>query len=186
MQDYSELSYFQLKAECSKLGKSPKGTKDDLIARLNGEEVEEVKTESQNKEAVDRGEKIIKAQSPNPEQKPIDAKSPLHSERLDRLQLLKPDSRIRHAVDPEIYKEWVNNERLEVLKNKLDPIVAGKGKFDFVLKPNDGVFGVEFTGGVLGKNYTTLIDTDAQIVKQASFYFNSRLHSGKNGQISRI
>lgn len=185
MQDYSELAYFQLKAECSKKGLSSKGTKDELLARLNGEETE-VKDVSKEKESLDRGEKIIKAESPNPEQKPIEAKSPQHNERLDRLQLLKPDSRIRHAADPEIYREWVNNDRLEMLSNKLSPIAAGKGKYEFILKPNEGSFGVQFTGGVLGKNYTTLIDTDAQIVKQASFYFNSRLRSGTNGQVSKI
>ena len=195
--DYSELSFFELKTECKKQGLFAKGTKVELLKRLNGEN----STKEQQKEVVEkieRSEKKIEAPSPTPDVTSIEALQPYHNTRVNKLASFKPDVRLSNVPDPEFYKEWVNDERFEILDKKLSIIASGKGTWKFYLDPqlvqsqypnNDkvkpgsaGAYQVEFTGRLHGNQSTTLIDTDQQILTYAGYYFNNRYETGKNNQ----
>lgn len=169
--DYQEMTYFQLKAECKKQNLDSTGKKPELLARLG---------------VVDTSpalpEEDISAKLPEPEQSAPAIKTPTEEE----LQKFLPDATGIEPINPGKYQAWTNNERLAKLENKLSPIAAGKGRVEFLLDDEKGAYQVQFSGRPLGPISTTLIDTDQQIVKQAQFYFTARVAIGKNGQKSTI
>ena len=173
MPDYNEMAYFQMKTECKKQGLNAKGTKEQLLSRLNGEA--QAKTPEEPKPQ-------IKAPLPTTPKNPVIITEATEEE----LAQFLPKASHTPKIDTSKYKPWLTNERLQELENQIAPIASGRGKFRFDINHEKGAFQVEFSGGAAGLESTTLIDTDSQIVRRAQHYFTARLAQGGNGQKSRI
>jgi len=168
MSEFKDLPYYTIKKECTKRGLNSKGTKEVLLARLDGKE-----------EVVNAPEPEIKAELP--EKKEILEATP---EELS--QFLPNAVGVPKVNYDEKFGAWINSKRLQELENMLSPIAVGKGKFRFDLDHEGGAFTVEFSGGASGLECTSLIDVNARIVRRATQYFTARLAVGGNGQKSRI
>lgn len=171
MSTYTDMTYFELKSECAKQGKSSKGKKEELVYRLEGQTVK----------IPEPPEKEILANPPE-----LEGKKPATPNEDDRLGIFMPEAEFTQQRDTSAYADWLTSERLEKLAGRLDAESTGKGKWEYQLNYEKGSFQVEFDGRAIGKHGTTLIDTDNQIVKQAHYYFNARLAMGGNGQASRL
>ena len=164
---YNDLPYFALKQECKKKQISAKGTRAELLDRLNGVDVvESIKSEPVEPESVKST--IITQATP------------------EALSRFLPDMVSTPKIDVTKYAPWLTSERLTTLENKIAPIAAGKGSFKFDLNHKGAAYQCEFYGGASGPESTTLIDTDNQIVARAKHYFNARLAVGTNAQVSRV
>ncbi len=163
MEDYSSMSYYEIKAECKKLKLDSKGTKETLLARLG----------------VLPAEPEPEVLAPEPEKK-ILAATP------EDLNRFLPSSTGKPPVDNSKYAVWLTPERLNILENKIKPLAASRGKFRFNLDYEGSAFQVEFSGKGPLLESTTLIDTDQQIVTRARVYFTTPLVVGKNNAQSAV
>lgn len=165
MKDYTGMPYHQLKQVCAELGISAQGTKDQLLERLkNTKSPEMIQTEE------------IEANTPEGPQKEIAMP--------DEGQPYAPEWEKKR--NDQRYAAWIANDRLERLQGQLREIANGKGTAEFTLDHEGGAYFVTFDGKLQSKVCTTLIDSDAQILKEARIYFNARMRSGKNKQVSGI
>lgn len=159
--NYEDKPLFELKEACEEKGINAKGTKSELIDKLNESmkiaEHEKSNAPAPNEEALKRAEVI------------------------EKLHKFKPNISFVQATDEAIYEAWLTNQRLEQLGNMLRTQMAGKASFTFNKKDRQ----VEFSGGIRGLWSTTLIDTDNQILGVARQY-TSRAARGSSGQKSYI
>jgi len=169
MQDYNSMDYWGLKAECKKQKIDSKGTRDVLLERL-------VVT-------IDKPIKKPKeVKAPLPDKKPVQ----IIQATEDELNKYLPEATIRPQIDVSRYKPWLTDDRLQTLKNQLDPIFAAKGTFNFQLDYDKGAFGVEFNGGAAGPEFCTVIIEDGFIVRKANEYCSRRLAKGGDRQVTAM
>lgn len=168
MDDYINMPYYTLKAECKKQGLDSKGTKLELLARMGV---------TDTTKQPEQPEPEIKA--PTPETTIIQATQ-------EELNAFLPGATGKPVIDTSKYAAWLTNERLEKLTNKIAPLAAGKGSFKFDIDHEGGAYQIEFRGKGPVVESTTLIDTDNQIIARATQYFNARLAMGGNGQTSKV
>lgn len=169
-QDYSEMSYFALKAECNKQGLGSKGKRPELVKRLIG------------KDKPPESQEELEIKASLPEKTPTVILPSLQEE----LNKFLPDTKFIPVVDTTKYKAWLTNERLQTLGNKLKPIFAGKGTFEFQLNYEGAAFQVEFNGGAAGKESITLIIEDIFLIQKAQEYCRRKLAKGGNEQKTNI
>ena len=195
MSDYQELSLFELKEECKRAGLDSKGTKAELIARLNGVEDSAV-------EATQEAEQVAAEQEEVQEETKLQAAKPEETVQPDLTQASTPDANVESRIermqqflpsntglvpkDATQYAPWVSEERLSKLENALKHMSAGKGSFKMHVDNNACEYYVTFQGGGQGITSTTLIDTDQQILKEANLHFNGRFHKGTASGMSRL
>ncbi|CAB4214399.1 hypothetical protein UFOVP1454_39 [uncultured Caudovirales phage] len=174
MQDFQNMPYFTLKQECVKAGLNGKGTKKELLSRLAG--VVPVVVAQEPVQAEDVVLPVVAA--------PV--VSPIIIPTQNDLERFMPNATHAAVIDVSKYAAWLTDERLGVLSEKIAPIAAGKGTFKYSINHKGSAYQIEFFGGASGDESTTLIDTDAQIVRRAQHYFNARMAKGGNGQSSRV
>lgn len=163
MPNYEEMSYYELKSECKKEKLDTKGTAAELRARLG-----------------------VTASLPTPPETEIEAKLPVSEKKKilpptqADLEKYLPEATFVPKVDVKRYQPWLTEQRLKRLAGQLDTLAAGKGRWNYQIDKDAGSFQVEFSGRLQGPECTTLIDNDAQILKEARIYFTKKTKLGGN------
>lgn len=160
--EFKEMQYYALKQECAKRGIDSKGKKPELVERL--EKYEGV--------IVDEGDRGELAHPVVVEKAPVPAPEPVKEIQVQDF---------RTERDKALDMEYCNPERIERLEQQVGQLFAGKGKFTINTENRT----IKFDGGPVGPRTMTICCKDAEILREAQFYYKVRVHKGKNGLTSR-